>query len=286
MTDLDELETVLNDILNQPFNEYPLSDEKCSEFSEKLALIYGDPDFRHSYAKLSNYCSDLMPDQRDMIIDSLNRILFWLEENNKESKSVLKGIGKLADHLELEGLRLNRMAEISYLSDKIKQEQCQVQSLIKQNRIESEKIKDNVSNHKKDIDNMNLQVISVLGVFSAIIVAFFGGFSYFTSVFSNLHNLPIAKAVMMTSLIGLVIFNIIVILFLALSRLLNRPLFIFKKNKAGKEQSYFLFVYIAITLILMVIIILSIVMYCVNYTPLIVNDAINSSESVLNVIDS
>lgn len=273
---MDELISILDKMVN--FFELSEDDEK--DIIVTLVNIYKDPEFRHSYAELSKYCQKIMPDQRDMLVDMLDMVLDVLDKKtDKKSKQAKKGIGKLADHLELEGLRLTRMEAIELLSDGIIYLQEETRRLIDKNKNESVKITKSITKTQKDIANMNLQVISVLGVFSAIVVAFFGGFSYFTSIFDNLNVLSIAKAAFFTALIGLVIFNIIVILLLALSRLLERPLFSFKIEDWNKECGRFTFVYIFISAVLLLIMILAIIVHCIGYTPLSDVDT-NTSSSI------
>ncbi len=266
---MDELLDILNNLLK--LCELP-QDEGINEI-DKLILIYSDPNFRHSYADLSQFCQEIMPDQREVLLSLMDDILKELDSRKNECLSqAIKGIGKLADHIDLEGIRLTRMDDLRRLGDNMKRQQIETKLLIEQNQADSSKI-------KNSIDNMNMQVISVLGVFSAIVVAFFGGFSYFTSIFDNLHELSIAKAAFFTALIGLVIFNMIVVLLLALSRLLERPLFSFKKEGRKKEGWRFTLVYVCISVLLLGVMVVSLIVHSNGYAPLSEADT-NTSSSI------
>ena len=55
-------------------------------------------------------------------------------------------------------------------------------------------------------------MISILGIFAAIVFAFLGGFSTLTGLLSNLQNLGPYKIVFAASIIGFIIFNLIAFL--------------------------------------------------------------------------
>lgn len=87
-----------------------------------------------------------------------------------------------------------------------------------------------INHFSKENKNLQTQVISILGIFSAIVVAFFGGFSYFTSTFSNLHNIAAPKAVVIASILGIVIYNTIYVL-------LNFILYFVKRSEQDRSES-------------------------------------------------
>lgn len=67
-----------------------------------------------------------------------------------------------------------------------------------------------------------MQSISILGIFSGVVVTFFGGLKITTSVFSNLSsNIGKFRIVFMTSLVGMILFNTVNLLLSFLNKISN-----------------------------------------------------------------
>ena len=237
---------LLCDILCDIVNDSSAETNKTA-YANRLHDIYNTDNFRHSYAILSKKCECFFPDQRDKLVSSLCVIIEYM---NQTKDDAFTSACKLLDHVELESLRLTRMDAVKNT------EQSITKALQKTNAIKSDvsTANKNMNKIKDDVHDLNAQIIAVLGIFSAIIVAFFGGFSYFTSVFSNLHQLDIGTALLFSGILGFVIFNTIAILLISVSHLLNKPLEKYQIICGEKKKSFLYVIYIFSNICLILII--------------------------------
>lgn len=250
---------------------YEMNDDQIVCFYESFKNIYSNNDFRHSYAELSHFAEEqITPDSREELVSHLDLILGYADENFCEDREIIKKIGKLADHLELENLRLARIEQIKIISDKVSTEKTQAEILIKDNVSQIQK-------QQEEIKNMNTQMVSVLGIFSAVVLAFSGGMSYFSSTFSNLHNMPLYKTLLMGSIMGLVLFNTVYIL-LKFIISINQ----FEHIKLGKSSSKTVFF---INIILIIALIASVIMWFTDFCPSAEMNYINKVSVSSNVDD-
>ena len=247
-------------LLKEIADKVKLEDEQYDSIIKRFYKIYKDG-FRHSYAELSRFCeNDIAPDQRDELVNRIKEIIKLIQEDDTY-KCMTKNLGKLADHLDLERIRLARMEAINRIGAKAAEEMQAATSLFDENVEKYNELRKKIKKTKKNIHDINTQIVSVLGIFAAIIVAFFGGFSYFSSVFSNLHQLEISEAMFFTGLLGFVIFNTIVMLLVVVSHLIDKPVYF---KKAGKPTAY-LGIFILTNVVIIMVILLSALFYILGH---------------------
>lgn len=264
------MEVLLETLLNLS-SLYEMDDNQIVSFYKSFKDIYSNNDFRHSYAELSHFAEEqITPDSREELVSHLDLILSYADENFCEDREIIKKIGKLADHLELENLRLARIEQIKIISNTVSTEKAQTEILINDNASQIQK-------QQEEIKNMNTQMVSVLGIFSAVVLAFSGGMSYFSSTFSNLHNMPLYKTLLMASIMGLVLFNTVYIL-LKFIISINR----FEHAKLGKGSSRTVFF---INIILIITFVASLVMWLIDFCPSTETNYINKVSISSNVDD-
>ena len=75
---------------------------------------------------------------------------------------------------------------------------------------------------QKTAEKLQTQMVSILGIFSAITISIFSSLCLFSSVFNNLDKISKYKLLFFTCLIGFVIFNIIALLLTYISTLFNK----------------------------------------------------------------
>ena len=119
----------------------------------------------------------------------------------KEENEYLDKVNKLMDHIELESQREshNKRFYMNYTQKLImEQRHRQIISIENQRKdllVEIENAKSTFStdfeNQKIEIDKLNGNIVSVLGIFGAIIMAFFGGLSFLGGVLNNMHNVSV-----------------------------------------------------------------------------------------------
>lgn len=219
--------------------ESPNDDETIVEkYTDELYEIYKQEDFRHSYAELSKFLENIFSEERDHLVGLLDDILQYIDESESIKYPckdiVLTKIGKLADHAELENIRLARIERIRHIGDKVSVERTQIESTIKDN----EKL---VESMRKTLNNNHAQLVSVLGIFAGIVIAVFGGLTFFSSVFNNVEKIGNYKLVFITALTGFTLFNVISFMLAVVAYLVDKPFPLLKsKNDGiiGRKQFY------------------------------------------------
>lgn len=222
------MEEILSNLINE------LTEEQVSDYTNKI-IEYYDINSRHSYSEVSTFIYRIRYDDIDYLLDNLFKIRLNLESNNQD---VANKIFKLIDHIQLESRRelhikddyfkqmqlmISKKATNDY--NKIKKMHQEIeQSMQSQYETEKSNTKKEFERYTKEIEKVNGNIVSVLGIFGAIIVAFFGGLSFLGGVLDNMHNVS-AYRLTFTGVIFLVgLFNIIFLLFFCISKLLQQPL--------------------------------------------------------------
>lgn len=190
------------------------------------------------YSETFLIVNDSESDELDYIIKNLQSILNILEE--RES-SVCENIKKLIDFIQMEQMRETHIMNdyINKLSSMIENvSKRQFKEIVKQrNNIEKQfdNIMFDVNNKMNDIsiefnkqsneiEKFNGNLVSVLGIFGAIIVAFFGGLSFLGGVLDNMHNVSTYRLTFMGLLYIIGLFNVIFLLFYCISKIVGKPL--------------------------------------------------------------
>lgn len=161
---------------------------------------------RHKYSEVSSYLMETA--DIEYLLENLRRIQKRLGESKEDELTSIK-VFKLIDHITLE---LNRTKynsknftdmqiasmnvvlgeatkKISSTVEELRQEQAQKINLeIEEFRSETEELKEKVNDSYS-------QFVSILGIFSAIVLVFFGGMTAFSSIFANMQNIKDRKSV-------------------------------------------------------------------------------------------
>lgn len=285
------------------------STNDCDRYFKLLHEIYmsdtkneWEHSFRHLYSAITTLVLKLYDSPSSDVTDTLTNNLYEVYkycENNSDQDKFKKAIFKLYDHVALETVRCRHYRETTEKAESVTKTLKEATDSYKQILDSSAVASDlkniterihistqELSTAKKDVNNLQNQVISVLGIFSAIIIAFFGGFSYFTSIFSNLHNLHICKALFFAALLGFILFNLIVLLLVVIAHLTGKPIYFSKFRDGEKEQKTGYAKIFAITNVVAIcVMVLSITLYCCNFTPK-AEEHLNSSTSVSSDVSS
>lgn len=194
---------------------------------------------RHRYSEVAKYINEKSINDEQIIafiLMNLEMIIDYCEDNPEivngkiisvkvetkyeESKlncsKLIQKLHKLNDHVELELDRIQfsvqrerevRLRMVNDLNDALRN--AQEDMINTANNIESK---------------LNNTVISVLGIFSAIIIAFFGGLNVLGNIFTHVSNnsVSIYRLIFMSCLTGLIVFNTIFMLLHFISKMLDR----------------------------------------------------------------
>lgn len=212
-----ELIQLLADIAEKGYademDSAPTSDF-IKECWDKLCVIYKDPEFRHSYSIISSCMEDYDPDQLDSLPVYLDRVIAFAEtqEDNEEVRRVTKSVRKLLDHVELECVRINRMSQVKHYANEAKQAQAAAMKL-------NQSTKDAEERLDKRVDGFHEQSITILGIFSAVVVGFMSGMSMFTSGFNKLNEVSVYVVAFYSVIVGIILFDILFMLIFFIARI-------------------------------------------------------------------
>lgn len=155
---------LLKELANPKFVE--LDDSEKDRFYKELKLIYSNKEFRHSYAELSEFSEkNLTPDSRDILVNNLDLILDYANDLQDKDEFVLNRIAKLADHLQLEALRLARIESIKRIGTRAEDNRKKAEELSISNLKELKEMKDSLVKAETQLKDINSQLVAVLGIF-------------------------------------------------------------------------------------------------------------------------
>lgn len=241
--------------------------EMCLEIYNKFDKLYGSvisegEGFRHYYSDifivLSNINNETYGGDILNITSKIQRLFEYIDKHKQEHEFkdiVISKVKKLYDHLTLEKsridytysmLRLENSFSINSFRDEINTAQERLNSSEKK----IEEVKKNIDTLGRKTQNYQKEYIAILSIFSSVVLAFIGGITFSASVLQNVHKLNIWIGLSVISLLGLVLSNILFILFNFISNIIN------EKNKFVKGIYYILF-----NVVMLSILVLSLIKY-------------------------
>lgn len=219
------------DILNS-LSKGPLADEakeKQIATYKSLETLYHSEDspleYRHFYADIFSVFSQLEEDAIEVVWSNLEYIYQEYQPKNYDKNGILIDISnnlrKLYDHASLEMARINytkrslsnaaQIKEVNELGQKLNFH------IPKLNKIEEtiKALNENASNAQRDY-------ITILSIFAAVLMVFFSGIGFSSSVLANLHQASIYRILLSIVSLGTVLFNVIWILFDFLGKVIDK----------------------------------------------------------------
>lgn len=191
--------SISNDEALENFLEF-LSEKEFSQEDYDKALcclkkIY-DCNYRHKYSFITtlilrNYETK---DKLNKICQNLRDTLNYIKDN-KSNENLEKSAEKLYDHLNLELVRLNHINTVF--------------STINEMQEKSKDIEKDMQEIKQELKSIIKHHITILGIFSSIILAFVAGLTFTNSVLSNIDKASIYRLCFIVCLIALFITNIL-----------------------------------------------------------------------------
>lgn len=147
------------------------------------------------YSPITSYVYQLDEATRECFLNNMQSIYNKIIDSN-ESNDIKRIVSKFLDH-----------SMLAYLQTAEKQVFIKE---VKKFKIEKQEISDKLESANKEIkklqdENSKIQInsVTVLGIFTAIVATFFGFTNFSSSIFSNMVNVETAKLLMLTSLTAL-----------------------------------------------------------------------------------
>lgn len=190
-----------------------LSDDDIKRASDFFSILYGgEGGYRHKYADICDLvfnAFDASGDELDngipysvnCLADNINTIHEHMVESGRDEQA--KSVYKLADHIDLEKTRLRHYIEQQNTLKAIRTERDEAEK--KRTELEEE--------FDERLDKTRMEYIAILGVFSAVVLAFNGGVSFSTASITALGTAGgIRSLIFIVALVGLVLIDAISIL--------------------------------------------------------------------------
>ena len=221
---------LLQKITSAEIKDIKQLDELCD-----IVRSYYANNKRHKYSEVSVYLMET--DDIEYLLENLRRVQNRLGEHSEDEATSIK-VFKLIDHISLELNRTKynsknfRDMQVSTMNAALSEASRTINSVVDKMRQEqSEKINTEIKEFKRGTDELRdkvddsyTQFVSILGIFSAIVLVFFGGMDAFGSIFANMQNIGKVKLAFSISLIGVIIFNLIFMFLYVLAKFLGKEI--------------------------------------------------------------
>lgn len=239
-----ELEQKINAFVLMLLDEFQ-ERSKIKIAAEKLINEVYSKNYRHSYANITATIMHFkeMSNKPDCLetlgynVQCLMEIIGDLEENYTLEE--LKPLIKLYDHINLEINRINYLKVILDKQSQVKKdmEETSLKTRETEKKLEKEiielnsernKLDDVIRNLRKEIENaekLKPEIITVIGIFSAITLAFVGGMSFTSSTLANMEKASVYRTIFIACICGLVMFNTVFCLMYIVAKILNRNIY-------------------------------------------------------------
>ncbi len=235
-----------------------------------------EPEFRHSYSNIFNTMVRLIPPDKDRIFSSKNNKLENLSNNTQWLKDILdkkneisvekisedeniiqkirelrnndkfnKGFFKLYDHILLEYARI--AFSLSW-SDRVSIAEKRLNST----NMSLEELQEESNELREKSQKMQKDYVTILGIFSSIVITFVAGMVFSGSVLGNIDKASIYRLAFAMIMIGLLIFNLLNLLLRAIQRINGQHHILV--NKKGRSMitkiNIILFLFLVIDIVM------------------------------------
>lgn len=204
------------------------------ESALKKTVEYYSKNSRHQYHVISHFVNEKMKKSQDSIsyvLNNIDSVLAYLYYNRIECNKV---VSEISDRLSVEDIIL----DLEKLYDHISLEEERIKNnaaIIRKSNQEIERnvvntfnsIIDSFRNRVDEISNsLNANIITVVGLFSAIIFVFFGGITAMSSFVNQIFQIKsfqnLRYPMIMLLTIGFILFNTIFFFLYAISKIVDK----------------------------------------------------------------
>lgn len=195
------------------------TENAVKKYIELFTYIYspldGEKEFKHSYTDVFNLLV-MVKNNTGYSIDNTSanmRIIYEYALDNIDDNKIIQKIEKLYDHITLDISKLNYINSNvlkKNSGDLISREQ--IRELKYKMRVTEDKIYDNnlkMEDIEENINRFHSEQVTVLSIFTAIVLSFVGGMVFSSSVLENIHKSSIYRLFFVVIIIGFVMVNII-----------------------------------------------------------------------------
>ncbi|WP_028042020.1 hypothetical protein [Candidatus Stoquefichus massiliensis] len=214
----------IKQIIKDLVNEKALKNQGAKDnYLNRLRNVYiknGEVIFHHFYSDIFPILTDLKKDNRQIEIISQNLEILY-KESCVSDNIIQQPLKKLLDHTNLEIARINYITSIDARMDMTGQELRQKYDDLNET---ASNIKPKVEKLVEQTEHSYSEFVSILGIFSAVVLVYFGGTSILGNVLSTISKTFLLKSIAISIVVGWIVFNIIFMFLYFLSKLLGRSI--------------------------------------------------------------
>lgn len=214
-----ELNNLLYNLSTKIYNENEI--RNCTE---DIAKVYKN-NFRHSYADFFSIVQKISSSETmnlEYLANNLQEIRKYIEtdflEGGDDIKKAYRPVMKLSDHINLEIAHLNYYNSLSLKKDDLESQNKQITQEIC-------KTKNDLDELKKYYSSAQVDLVTVLGIFAAIVFTFSGSFALIGNVLSNITNAPFFKTIFFLSLSAFIVCNLIFLLLYLVAKIVGKNIY-------------------------------------------------------------
>ncbi len=221
------LEQCVKDMACRMYDETGIGALAC-----KLQEIY-EGEFRHNYSPFFPLIQELSENKggssTEFLSNNLVALSHYVQDNHADTSEKYayfqKQINKLCDHLNLE------ISRISYYT-RIGSKNCDLENTTNALRKDVEELTQNVQTDERRlmeeadrVSKIQTDFVGVLGIFSAIVIAFSGSISFLNSTINALASVPLLHSLIALFSCGLVLSNVIFVLLYVVAKIMGRNIY-------------------------------------------------------------
>lgn len=220
-------------LLNSMVAGVEFEEDQVDSFSNELCKIYSVKGFRHSYSDISTELEKMCPDQRDALCDRLEQLQQRISSMPKEdadpvSTEVKEKVYKLCDHVDLECLRISRIDKVEYIGKEAKNALNEADGRLNETNKKADELDKRVSDYHS-------HSISILAIFSGLVITFSGMLQFTSSSLSNLSNTDAYKITYFVCLAFFFLFNTVFMLMYCISKISGKSIAVSCKRTDCKK---------------------------------------------------
>lgn len=220
----------LNDLVRELSNA-TIGEEDCEVYLNRFAQIYRDG-FHHQYSAFHPVLKQIMLsaaadyEVSEFLTANLNMISKYIADqeysdasaDNRSHQSINAAIYKLCDHINLELTRLNEQRIQNNVLQGLYDQIGDAQSELEHAKKDAEKA-------RKKVNRAQTDILAILSVFAAVILAFMGGMTFLSGAMSSISETRVYKFVIACCICGFIIFNTIFLLLYIVSKIIEKPIY-------------------------------------------------------------
>lgn len=219
------------------------NDDMIEQYLNRLSKIYEDG-FKHRYSDFfpiiltirkndNSYDNDYLMNNLESMDYYLEKLQYSGDKRYEKYQTMYLPFVKLIDHLNLQ------ISQLTYSSlNEIRAQQLKAQlkasgEAVQRANKSINKVNKGVKKANQQANKMQAQIVSILSIFAAIVLAFSGGITFLGSSISAISQAKYPESVILALLIcGIIIFDTISYLMYIVSKVIDRNILIDCKAKS------------------------------------------------------